>query len=707
MNVFEPVTLLSNLAGATERIGLGGTVSTSFSEPYNVARQFASLDHLSAGRAGWNVVTSANDFAARNFGHAALAPHDERYARAQEFVKVVLDLWDSWDDGAYVRDRASGMFFDPATQHKLTHRGQFFNVEGALNIERSPQGKPVIIQAGASETGKEFAAETAEVVFASNSELGRAAAFYADLKGRMAKYGRQPDELKVLAGLPIIVGESVQEAQDKYQALQELIHPDVGRLRLGMDLELDLSDLPLDEPIPEELIPRTSNLHQMYFNRIVEMIRTEKLTLRQLYMRYERGNKTLCGTVGMIADHMEEWLTAEAADGFMLTFPTLPDGLEAFVAEGGAGTAAPRHLPAPTMRGTTLRDHLGLARPGQPLHHRCRVPAPPSERREHVRRDCRRRYRGAGGPIRVVADRARPAVPAGRSCWRPCVWLLSLSVQDAAGAFSLGVLPPGLPRWRRTRACSPPRSGSRSRPRCSAWCWGTRSPFGWRGGRRGGSAALTLLVLFPFWTSALVKSFIWLVLLGHTGPLARVFEALGVRARRRLLFDRSDGGARDGAHHAAAGGGEHAADHRRHRPLAWRWRRRRWAPPGRRRFGAITFQLSMPGVAAAGLLVFIGSLGFYITPALLGGPHDTMLGQVIIQQILSLQNWSFAGALAAMLVGSALARLPGVRHGCSACPAWAGGTSPRRIGPVDSRRAGLFGCWRWMARVHGCDRCPA
>ncbi len=362
MNVFEPVTLLSALAGATSRIGLGGTVSTSFSEPYNVARQFASLDHISGGRAGWNVVTSANDFAARNFGHSKLAAHAERYARAREFVDVVQKLWDTWEDDAFIRDRERGLFFDPARQHKVSHQGPFFTVDGALNIERAPQGQPVIIQAGASETGKEFAAETAEVVFASSNELARGCAFYADLKGRMAKYGRAPDQLKVLTGLPVIVGQTDAEAQARYEDLQGMIHPDVGRLRLGMDLEVDLSDLPLDEPIPEEIIPRTSNLHQMYFNRIVEMIRTEKLTLRQLYMRYERGNKTLCGSVATIANHMEEWLTAGAADGFMLTFPTLPDGLDAFVTQV-VPELQRRGIFRQDYTGTTLRDHLGLARP--------------------------------------------------------------------------------------------------------------------------------------------------------------------------------------------------------------------------------------------------------------------------------------------------------------------------------------------------------
>ena len=362
MNVFEPVTLLSALAGATERIGLGGTVSTSFSEPYNVARQFASLDHISAGRAAWNVVTSANDFAARNFGHAKLAAHASRYARAREFVDVVKKLWDSWEDDAFIRDRAAGLTFDPAKQHAVHHEGAHFKLDGALNIERAPQGHPVIIQAGASETGKDFAAETAEVVFSSHGELPRGQAFYADLKGRMAQYGRHPDALKILSGLPVIIGDSEQEALDKRETLQNLIHPVVGRMRLGMDLELDLTDLPLDEPIPEDLIPKTSNFHQDYFNRIVEMIRKDKLTLRQLYLRYERGNKTLCGTPAMIADHMEAWLTGGAADGFMLNFPLLPGGLEAFVAQV-VPELQRRGLFRMEYTGATLRDHLGLGRP--------------------------------------------------------------------------------------------------------------------------------------------------------------------------------------------------------------------------------------------------------------------------------------------------------------------------------------------------------
>ena len=362
MNVLEPVTLLTALAGATTHIGLGGTVSTSFSEPYNVARQFASLDHISHGRAAWNVVTSANDYAARNFGHSTLPPHALRYEKASEFVDVVNKLWDSWDDDAFVHDRKSGLFFEPTRQHAVHHEGKFFKVDGALNVARSPQGKPVIIQAGASDTGLELAARTAEIVFASASNPQDAKRSYDELKGRMARYGRHPDTMKILAGLPVMIGGSQQEAEDKYQALQEMIHPDVGRFRLGADLEADLSDLPLDEPIPESRLPKSANLHKAFFDGIMKIIREENPTLRQLYLRYERGRKTIKGTPKQIVDVMEQWIEMGATDGFMMQFSTLPDGLEDFV-----------NLVVPELQrrgmfrtgytGTTLRDHLGLVRP--------------------------------------------------------------------------------------------------------------------------------------------------------------------------------------------------------------------------------------------------------------------------------------------------------------------------------------------------------
>ncbi len=365
MNALEPVTLLTALAGATTRIGLGGTVSTSFSEPYNVARQFASLDHVTSGRAAWNVVTSANDYAARNFGHAVLPPHALRYERAGEFVDVVIELWNTWDDDAFIRDREHGLYFDPARMHVVHHEGKFFKVDGALNIARTPQGHPVIIQAGASDTGRELAARTAEVVFASDSSPESAKAAYEDLKGRMEKYGRDRNQLKILAGLPVMIGRTQEEAEEKAQRLQEMIHPDVGRFRLGTDLEMDLSDLPLDEPIPESRLPKTANFHKAFFDGIIKMIREDNPTLRQLYLRYERGRKTIKGTAMQIADVMEHWFVTGACDGFMMQFHTLPGGLDDFVTQV-VPQLQRRGLFRTDYAGPTLRDHLGLRRPANP-----------------------------------------------------------------------------------------------------------------------------------------------------------------------------------------------------------------------------------------------------------------------------------------------------------------------------------------------------
>ncbi|WP_213878340.1 LLM class flavin-dependent oxidoreductase [Pseudomonas sp. dw_358] len=362
MNVFEPITLLSALAVATKHIGLGATASTSFMEPYNLARQFASLDHLSHGRAAWNVVTSANDYAARNFGLDKLPPHAKRYDKAIEFVDVVEKLWDTWEDDAFVNDRKNGLNFIAEKQHPVDHDGEYFTVHGALNIARSPQGKPVIIQAGASETGKDFAARTAEVVFASDPTVEKGKVFYDDLKARVVKFGRSADSLKILTGLSVVIGATTEEAEAKYQHLQSMIHPDVGRMRLAQDLETDLSDLPLDEPIPESRIPAVSNFHKAYFDYIVSMIREEKLTLREMCMRYERGNVTFRGTATQVADHMQEWLEAGAADGFMMIFHTMPGGMQDFV-EHVVPLLQERDLMKREYTGTTLRDHLGLSRP--------------------------------------------------------------------------------------------------------------------------------------------------------------------------------------------------------------------------------------------------------------------------------------------------------------------------------------------------------
>jgi FMN-dependent oxidoreductase (nitrilotriacetate monooxygenase family) len=361
MNVLEPLTLLSAIAGATSRIGLGATASTSFYEPYNIARLFASLDHISHGRAAWNVVTSANDYAARNFGLDRLPPHADRYAKAKEFIDVVEALWDSWEDGAFVYDKATCQSFIPEKQHLVDHSGKYFTVHGVLNLERPPQGRPVIIQAGASDTGRDFAAEYAEVVFGSSGNLDGAIAFYRDLKERMGKFGRHPDDLKIASGISVVIGESEQEARDKLDSWQELVHPDVGVLRLSQDLETDLSDLPLDEPVPVSRIPATSNLHKAYFDEIAGLIR-QGLTLREITRRFNRAKATFCGTPTQVADHMESWIEAGACDGFMISFVALPSTMQDFVAKV-VPELQRRGVFRNDYEGRTLREHLGLSRP--------------------------------------------------------------------------------------------------------------------------------------------------------------------------------------------------------------------------------------------------------------------------------------------------------------------------------------------------------
>ena len=361
MNQLEPITLLTALADATSKIGLAATASTTFYEPYNLARLYASLDHISNGRAGWNIVTSANDFAARNFGADRLPPHNKRYAKAREFYQVVTALWDSWEDDAFVYDKEAGLNFDPAKMHVLDHEGEFFKVNGALNIARPPQGYPVIIEAGASETGKEFAAETAEAVFGVATDIEEAIAFYKDLKGRMPKFGRNPDHLKVLAGATIVVGDNAEEAKARFDHWQSLIHPDVGLLRIKQDIETDLSDLPLDEPVPVDRIPAESNHHRAYFEEIAGMIR-RGLTLRQICQQYTRSKVTIFGSPEEIADMMQEWLEREACDGFMITFPVIPSTLSDFV-EKVVPMLQARGIFREDYTGSTLREHLGLPRP--------------------------------------------------------------------------------------------------------------------------------------------------------------------------------------------------------------------------------------------------------------------------------------------------------------------------------------------------------
>ena len=358
---FEPFTLLSALSVLTQHIGLVATASTTFDEPYHVARRFASLDHLSGGRAGWNVVTTANPDSARNFGRTEHVEHAERYRRAREFYEVVTGLWDSFADDAFVRDQASGLYFDPAKLHVLDHVGERLSVRGPLNIARPLQGWPVIVQAGASEPGRQLAAETAEVVFAAASSLQDGQAFYRDVKGRIAKLGRSPEHLKILPGALVVVGESVQEARDKRAQLDSLVHYDSSIASLSIALGFDVSSLDPEGPLPD-VLPE-SNASKSGRERVIAMARRENLNVRQLAQRLGGfSGLAFVGTALSIADEMQAWLEGEGSDGFNIMFPFLPQGLEDFVREV-VPELQRRGIFRTEYEGKTLRENLGLPRP--------------------------------------------------------------------------------------------------------------------------------------------------------------------------------------------------------------------------------------------------------------------------------------------------------------------------------------------------------
>ena len=357
---FEPLTLLSALAMATKRIGLVATASTTFDEPYHVARRFASLDHISAGRAGWNVVTTSNPDAALNFGRNGHVEHDERYRRAREFHAVVTGLWDSWADDAWLRDGGSGIFFDPDRMHVLDHRGEHLQVRGPLNIARPVQGWPVIVQAGASDAGRQLAAETAEAVFGASRTLEDGRSFRADLSARMRTVGRNPAHLKVLPGALVVVGRTTAEAREKKALLDSLVHPDSGIPNLSIRLGVDASGFDLDAPLPE--LPPTNQGQSGQAARVA-LARRDKLTVRQLaQMAGGYAGLQMVGTAGEIADAMQAWLEADAADGFNVMFPTVPAGLDDFV-DLVVPELQRRSIFRQESEGATLRDHLGLPRP--------------------------------------------------------------------------------------------------------------------------------------------------------------------------------------------------------------------------------------------------------------------------------------------------------------------------------------------------------
>jgi FMN-dependent oxidoreductase (nitrilotriacetate monooxygenase family) len=363
---FEPITLVSAIAGLTTHIGLVATATTTYNEPFHIARKYASLDHISGGRAAWNLVTSSIENEAANFGFDSHPVHEKRYVRAREFARVVTGLWDSWDDDAFVRDKASGRYFKPEGLHVLNHKGSQFSVKGPLHLPRSPQGRPVIVQAGSSEDGKLLAAETAEVVFTAHLTRADAQAFYADVKNRAVHAGRSPDDLKLMPGLFPVVGRTTSEAEEKYEELQSLVHPDVGLALLATMLGgADLSGYPLDGPLPD--LPANNNLKSRA-DVLVSAARRENLTIRQLYLRNAggRGHFTIVGTPSQVADLMEDWFLNHAADGFNIMPPVLPGDLEDFVA-----LVVPelqrRGLFRTEYTGRTLREHLGLRRPVNPI----------------------------------------------------------------------------------------------------------------------------------------------------------------------------------------------------------------------------------------------------------------------------------------------------------------------------------------------------
>jgi alkanesulfonate monooxygenase len=355
---FDPPTLLPALAAVTERLGLIATASTTFDEPYHVARRFASLDHLSNGRAGWNVVTTSNPDAALNFGLDEHMEHDERYRRGREFFDVVTGLWDSWADDAFIRDVDSGIYLDPERLHVLNHKGRYFSVRGPLNVARPVQGWPVIVQAGASDAGRQVAAEIAEVIFASFRTIEEGRAYSDDIRSRMREAGRNPDHMKILPGCLVVVADTVAEAKARRARLDSLVHPDSGVASLSIALGFDVSGLDPDGPLPRDL-PQT-NQSQSGRERVVALARRDNLTVGQLaQMMGGYGGLSMVGTPETIADEMQEWLEAGACDGFNIMFPYLPMGLDDFV-DHVVPALQRRGIFRREYEGRTLRENLGL-----------------------------------------------------------------------------------------------------------------------------------------------------------------------------------------------------------------------------------------------------------------------------------------------------------------------------------------------------------
>ncbi|MDB5376736.1 MAG: monooxygenase, partial [Rubritepida sp.] len=361
---FEPVTMLSALAATTTHLGLGATSSTTYGEPYSVARAFASLDHLSSGRAAWNAVTSSGQGSGANFGRQH-PNHDDRYEMADEFVDVVLGLWDCWDDGAVVADRETGQYIDGSKVKPLNHKGRFYEVKGPLNTARTPQGRPIILQAGSSEPGLKLAARTADVVFSVVQDLGEAKLVYADLKARVVAAGRRASDVAILPGVMPVLGETLEAARAKLDTLQGFVSGSNTFAMLSNRMGMDVSGFDPDELVPDLPLPDTSH---GFARAMLNKARREKMTWRDLnnLTGAARGHWVICGTPEMIADTLQEWFEGGAADGFNILPPYFPQSFDEFV-DQVVPILQKRRLFREDYTGTTLRDHLGLERPANPM----------------------------------------------------------------------------------------------------------------------------------------------------------------------------------------------------------------------------------------------------------------------------------------------------------------------------------------------------
>jgi FMN-dependent oxidoreductase (nitrilotriacetate monooxygenase family) len=363
--VFEPVTMLSAVSMFTKHIGLLATATTTYEEPYLLARKFASLDHISKGRACWNIVTTSYPGDSVNFGRAEHVPRAERYERAEEFVEICKGLWDSWAADAFIEDKVTGRYLDPAKVHTLNHVGKHFSVKGPLNVARAPQGYPVMFMAGQSEIGREFAAKTADGVFSVTDTKQAGQAFYADVKGRLDKYGRDPDSLRIMPGCSIYVGRTAAEADELYEELQSLIAPDLGVPYLSKLVEMNLEGLPIDGPMPD--LSAETNAIASFRNSIAAMAARDNLTIRQTYQRVlpSMGHTVFKGSAKQVADEMEDWYTSKACDGFNMLTPVLPRGLTDIV-DLVIPELQRRKLFRTEYAGSTLREVMGLPTPLNP-----------------------------------------------------------------------------------------------------------------------------------------------------------------------------------------------------------------------------------------------------------------------------------------------------------------------------------------------------